>query len=98
LEAVVLHAIAKDPMDRYATADALAAAIRGALVVPHDPWSVRPAPRGSSGAEVAARHAETIPAPMPVGDRSSRAWVLICVVAALAGLALGTWLSLRAGQ
>src|SRR5580692_3837173 len=45
LEAVALHAIAKDPVLRYATAGALAFAIRSALAVPMDVESVRPVSR-----------------------------------------------------
>jgi len=45
LEAVVLHAIAKDPMERYATARALAIAVQAALAAPDDLAAVLPASR-----------------------------------------------------
>jgi serine/threonine-protein kinase len=126
LEAVVMHAIAKDPANRYPTAAALERAIEKAMVSPEDVEAVAPARRlvsvkvDESGADM---HALTIPAPEPVSsgpvntlraaatpsDRSprsaptvrppsdapSRGWTLVWVIAALVGVTIGVWLSLR---
>ncbi len=95
LEAVVLHAIARDPERRYGTAGALAAAIRTAVSAPHDVEGVRPARAPDTGAETA-----TIP--VTAGGqpssrdarRSARTWLVVCVLAALLGIGLGVWLSI----
>jgi serine/threonine protein kinase len=66
LEAVVLHAIAKDPADRYATAAEMGAAINRARQSPLDTHSIRPGVYridGDASAEDAAR--PTMPAPIP---------------------------------
>jgi serine/threonine-protein kinase len=95
LEAVVLHAIAKDPAGRYGTARALAAAIRSAIAAPEDVEAVRPAralvlPPEATGARVVSV------APAAIArDASARAWMVVCVVAALIGVAIGVWLSMR---
>ena len=74
LEAVVMHALAKDPRDRYATAAALALAIAQARSAPDDLDAVKPARAiaGASGAVTMVRmasddmvHAVTMPAPEP---------------------------------
>ena len=81
LEAVVMHALTKDPKDRYATAAALALAIAQARSAPEDLDAVKPArvglsPQagplaGASGAVAMLRssddmvHAVTMPAPEP---------------------------------
>jgi serine/threonine protein kinase len=66
LEAVVLHAIAKDPAARYATADELSAAIQHARVRPDDVDSVRPGTYRIDGdADSQDAHRPTLPAPIP---------------------------------
>jgi serine/threonine-protein kinase len=81
LEAVVLHALDKDPRDRYATAAALALAIAQARSAPEDLDAIKPervahSPQagplaGASGAVAMLRtsddmvHAVTMPAPEP---------------------------------
>jgi serine/threonine-protein kinase len=119
LEAVVLHAIAKDPADRYATAGALATAIRCALASLDDVEAVRPAARVNVTVDTTDAHSATLPAPVPRSarppvpasrtprppsirphsvppPRSSRAWIFVCIVAGLAGIAIGAWLSMQA--
>jgi eukaryotic-like serine/threonine-protein kinase len=92
LEAVVLHAIAKDPAHRYATAEALAAAIRGALLAPQDVDAVRPA-RGHRAADATGARAAVVPVRPLKG--SPRTWLFVCVVAGLAGIVIGVWLSMH---
>ncbi len=107
LEAITMHALAKDPNARYATATALAAAILHARSAPDDVDPVRPE----------AAHAETVPsfpgsptqlsptrppaaAPRPAPAKpfalSQRAWTMIWIGAAVASISVGIWLSLKA--
>jgi serine/threonine-protein kinase len=79
LEAVVMHALTKDPTDRYATAAALALAIAQARSAPDDLDAVKPARAiaGASGAVAMMRvsddmvHAVTMPAPEPKRESGS---------------------------
>ena len=117
LEAVAMHAITKDPGARYATAGALAFAIRSALASPLDAESVRPVSRVNVTVDTTDAHSATLPAPVPLPpivaltraplvptvppvaeEKTSPLWIVVCVVAALAGIALGAWLSVRSGR
>ncbi len=91
LEAVVLHAMAKNPARRYATASALATAIRAASVGPQDVVTVRP-PRVYGVADTTGARTATS-ASQPLSSTSG--WLLVCILAALAGIALGAWLSMH---
>jgi serine/threonine-protein kinase len=73
LEAVVLHAVAKDPMDRYATASALAAAVQAAVSAPEDIAAVRPASRAHIAVDTGDAHAATVPGPSPLSEVVSAA-------------------------
>jgi eukaryotic-like serine/threonine-protein kinase len=92
LEAVALHAIAKRPADRYATANALADSIRSALLAPDDVVAVRP-PQIQS-AEASGRGSISV-SRKAAPDASRRLWFVVCLVAGLAGIVLGAWLSMR---
>jgi eukaryotic-like serine/threonine-protein kinase len=115
LDAVTMHAITKDPAERYATAGALAMAIRSAVGSPEDAERVRPAARANDpavvrspavaaslplGPSVPMPRSATLPSlhPVPLPERVSLLWIGICVLAALAGIVLGAWLSVRNGR
>ena len=102
LEAVVLHALAKRREDRYPSAAALADALGRALERPADVASTAPPPPevddlGTRDTEYAldVQLPKTRPAP-PSGEQttSNRGWLLVAVVAALIGIALGVVFSL----
>jgi serine/threonine-protein kinase len=81
MEAVVLRALAKDPADRYADADAFIAALQAARDRPH-------APAALAAADPAAVLEEE--------DRRSRRWWLwLLALLALAAIAAAAWLALR---
>jgi serine/threonine protein kinase len=71
LDAVILHALAKDPANRYLTAPALANALTHALAHPGDIEGVKP--HGvliSIEGENADGHSMTIPSPIPMTPES----------------------------
>ncbi|HTQ43197.1 MAG TPA: serine/threonine-protein kinase [Polyangiaceae bacterium] len=72
LEAVVLHAIAKDPAERYPTASALAAAINAAVAAPEDVEAVRPSTRVHVRIDTTDAHGATIPSPIRLTNPSGR--------------------------
>ena len=118
LEAVTMHAIAKDPAERYAIAGALAMAIRSAVGSPEDAAGVRPASRAGVGVDATVAPSASLPAPAPYGplvpmprsgtlpdvrpraiaERTSLLWIGVCILAGLAGIVLGAWLSVRNGR
>jgi len=94
LEAVVLHALAKAPSARYASAAALAAALESAQRSPSDVASIAP-PR-SNDADLATRDTDLQLAPpasrdssTSPGEQPARLWLLVAIVAALVGIAVG---------
>jgi serine/threonine protein kinase len=95
LEAVTLHALAKKPARRYATAAALANAIRSAIKAPHDIEAVRPPPRSHGAADTTGAPTIALGPSRHALPESRRTWLLICLLAAIAGIVLGAWLSLR---
>ncbi len=69
---MTLHAIAKDPSERYATAAALATAVQTALSSPDDVELVRPASRVHVHIDTSDAHALTMPSPVHVAPTSIR--------------------------
>ncbi|MGO8995362.1 MAG: serine/threonine-protein kinase [Polyangiaceae bacterium] len=114
LEAVVLHAMAKNPADRYSTAAEMAAAILHARARPATPSSVHPESfrvRLDGDGEVDGHgptfpdlpNASTRPPPrasVPAKPASFElgpvGWRVVWIVAALASISVGVWLSLHA--
>jgi eukaryotic-like serine/threonine-protein kinase len=121
LQAVVLHAMAKDPGDRYSTAAEMAAAVLHARATPDTLAAVHPESlrvRLDGDGEVDG-HGPTVPdllnaptaptptpAPAPPRQVSASApapgfqlgptgWKIVWIVATLASICLGAWLSLR---
>jgi eukaryotic-like serine/threonine-protein kinase len=101
LEAVVLHALAKRREDRYPSASALATALASALKRPADVASTAPPPSPAPEADdIGTRDTELAldagsPAPPSLGpEPTSRTWIVVAIVAALAGIAIGILFSL----
>jgi serine/threonine-protein kinase len=112
LEAVVKHALAKEPGARYATAGALAAAISRARGQPENAAAVAPA---AFAGDSDLAHSATLPAPVPTEPRPlsrptprtptppaieparpiGKGMIAVWVLAVIAGIAIGVWLSLR---
>jgi serine/threonine protein kinase len=109
LEAVVLHALAKDRTARYPSAAALADALQAASARPLDIAGTLPPP--SVEEELAIRDTEhalyvdaalrrtepgafSAPVAVAAGGGAGHGWLLWALVAALAGIAIGVALSL----
>ncbi len=106
LDAVAMHALAKDPKARYATAQALAAAILRARAEPGDVEAVRPeSPHAATIPSFPSSPTQLSPSRPPAAARrpaparsfalSDRGWRWIWVAAIVASLSLGVWLSFR---
>ena len=106
LEAVVTHALAKDPRDRYATATALALAITRATQAPDDVEGIKPAlvaaeASGSMPMRVVSDdmvHAPTLPAPqpsIPPKHTFGFSWYVVWGVVIASAIAIGIWTALR---
>ncbi len=98
LSAVVSHALARAPEQRYPSLSALAAALRQALAAPEDEAAVRPeghdpALSDTALALTAPPRAPAPPEPEPA-PRLSSLWIVLAVLAALLGVAIGVVMSL----
>ena len=103
LESVVLFALAKKPDDRYPSARALADALSAALADPSDVRSIRPLATSEDMAlgdtdldlDRPAESGEP-PRATPV-EAPDRTWIVVGIVAAVAGIAAGILVSLIGG-
>jgi serine/threonine-protein kinase len=111
LEAITLHAMAKDPAARYPTAGSMSAALKHARARPDDVQSVRPEAFRVNVEDDADGHSPTFPMrkpsvrpsrprpsadPPPARGFGDRGWRVLWIVATLASVAIGVWLSFRA--
>ncbi len=108
LDAVVMHALAKKPEDRYPSAAALSAALAQAMHSPRDVASTRPPPSdqelGNRDTELSLgspdlqrkEQAAQVSALAPGAPATSWFW-LVAVLAALIGIAAGVALSMTGG-
>ena len=108
-DAVALHALAKDPNDRYPSAQAMSLALEHAAKVPHDTKSVVPPQSrrnhdAHSDTELALPFAETTRhkavGPFqndPPVKKETASWWWIVVAGALVGIVVGVLLSLTEG-
>lgn len=109
LEAIVLHAMAKDPEERYPTARDLGEALRAALENPADVASITPPPLL---AHADTQHALHVPESLSATKRANaievrgehvpraednRTWIWVAIIAALLGIATGVAVSLGGG-
>jgi len=103
LDAVVMHALAKKPEDRYPSASALATALGTALKRPRDVASTAPPPPdmdlGSRDTELSlgapAPPETTTPAPETRATPGPRHFWLVVAALALLGILVGVALSMR---
>lgn len=110
VEAVVLRALARDPADRYGSArelgQALAAVGARATVAPSSGERTTDLALGATDLDHALSRSDiaqrpTLPAPAAQSssvtrrDAGGRAFLVVVLVACLAGIALGAWLGLR---
>jgi serine/threonine-protein kinase len=105
LDAAVLHALAKKPNERYATATALATALQTALRRPRDVASTAPPPPedddiGSRDTELSLEPPENVSHPIVTAPEvlapeasNTKLWLWIMLVLALIGIAVGIALS-----
>ncbi|HMR75937.1 MAG TPA: protein kinase, partial [Polyangiaceae bacterium] len=104
VEAVVLHALAKEPAKRYPTAGALSEALQRARQEPQNVAGTIPPPSddaiSKSDTELALPFAATqrisvdqVLQSLPAPRRSSNFWWWIALVAALVGIAAGIFVS-----
>ncbi len=111
LEAAIMHALAKDPDDRYSSADELANAVAGAVERPTDVASTMPPPRDGADRDLATRDTEHAlrlpemlretspgPVPSPAAERGpGRTWIVIGLIAVVIGIIVGILMSLAGG-